>query len=169
MPTQPSAAPSPPISFFLRPVYLAAAVLGWLVPGAGFWLLGYRVRALLLGVTILGLFWAGEIAFAGNKDVDGKWYGMAVSRKVSPIFFILQAGNGLSAFYADHRWGEPRRPVNELSSIDPLLSPHHNLGVLCTVLSGLLNLLVVLHVLDPRTWAAAEEDRRTASRYPRSP
>ena len=147
-PRNSTARPSLPLS--MRPAYLAAAVLSWLVPGAGFWILGYRVRALLLGASILGLFWTGESVLAGN---------MAVSRKVSPIFFCLQVGNGASTLASDRLWGAPKRPVYEINAIDLDLPQHINLGILCTVLSGLLNALLVLHVLDPRTWQTAREER----------
>jgi len=91
---------------------------------------------------LLALFWVGESLLAGD---------MAVSREVHPYFFVGQAGNGLSAFLADHFWGTahdlgPRAPI------DRNLPPHLNLGILCTIVSGLLNVLLVLHCLDPRSY-----------------
>jgi hypothetical protein len=151
--------PEPHASFSPSFEYLATLVLSWLVPGAGHWLLGYRVRALLLSTCILGLFWVGESLLAEN---------MAVSRKVSPVFFALQAGNGLSSFAADHFWGTPRRSAGYTESIDRELSPNLNLGILFTLVSGLLNVLLLIHTMDPRTWLEAamekaERGRRRAS------
>ncbi len=130
--------------------YWFVTVLSWLLPGAGHWLLGYRVRALIIGSSLLGLFWTGESILADN---------MAVTWEVHPIFFCLQAGNGFSAFVADGLFGEPERPESNLSEIDHELPTHLNLGILVCSISGLLNLLVVLHVADPRTWKEAVEDR----------
>ena len=88
---------------------------------------------------MLALFWVGESLLARD---------MAVSHEVHPYFFVGQAGNGLSAFVANHFWGEAR----ELAEIDRNLPPHLSLGILCTIVSGLLNVLLVLHCLDPRSY-----------------
>ena len=133
-------APFPPLGD-----YAFAAVLSWLIPGAGHWVLGYRVRATVLGATILGLFWTGEFVLAD---------GLAVTRRASPVFFVGQVPNGLSTLIANKVWGEPRPD----GDIDRDLPPHLNLGILCTLLSGLLNVLLILHVLDPESW---REARRT--------
>ena len=80
---------------------ILAAAVTWLVPGAGYWLLGYRTRAVLFAVLLLGLFWTGELLLAGNGD--GQF--MAVTYQVHPVFFVLESGNGLSAFLANFIWG----------------------------------------------------------------
>jgi len=49
-----------PLMFRLSTEYLFTVISSWLVPGAGHWVLGYRVRGVILGVSILGLFWMGE-------------------------------------------------------------------------------------------------------------
>ena len=56
---------------------LLAGVLSWLVPGAGYWLLGFKWRAVLLGTLLLGIFWAGECLIGGF---------MAVTYAVHPVF-----------------------------------------------------------------------------------
>jgi hypothetical protein len=132
--------------------YVFTAILSWLLPGAGHWLLGYRVRAVVIGATLLGLFWTGEVLLAKN---------MAVTWEVHPVFFCLQAGNGFSALLADGLWGEPLYPnEGSDSKIRYDLPVHLNLGILFASISGLLNLLVVLHVLDPRVWKEAADDAR---------
>jgi hypothetical protein len=138
--------------------YAVTAVAAWLVPGAGHWMLGYRVRGSIIAVTLLGAFWLGQSVLAEN---------MAVSHKVHPIFFTLQAGNGLSALAAGYFWHQPKYP-NETKAIDRALPPHLNLGILFCCLSGLLNLLVVLQLLDPRTWPAQRDlDGSQQARPPR--
>ncbi len=132
--------------FKLSAEYFRNGVLSWLLPGAGHWLLGYRLRGAILAVGIIGLFWFGESALGGN---------MAVSRRVSPIFFTCQMGNGLSTLAAQYWWGEPRYE-NDRGPPDRGMSRYYHFGVLFTTVSGLLNMLAVLHVMDPDTWRQAK-------------
>ena len=133
-----------------NPLYdrLLAGVLSWLVPGAGYWLLGFKWRAILLGTLLLGIFWTGECLIGGF---------MAVTYAVHPVFFCLQAGNGLSTFIANGLWGTPV-VINPggTDNIQTDLPPYLNLGLLFCVVSGMLNILLVLHVLDVRTWNREE-------------
>ncbi len=146
-----------PMPFRLTLGYLATVFFSWLVPGAGHVLLGYRVRGALLGASILGLFWFGQVlAMPSVGTIDRT--PMAVSRKVSPVFFGCQAGNGLSALLSEALWGQSHYE-NNLEPIDRFLPRHLNLGILFTSVSGLLNLLVVLQILDPRTWAQVARER----------
>ena len=133
---------------------ILAAVLTWLVPGAGYWLLGYRTRAVLFAALLLGLFWTGELLLAGNGD--GRF--MAVTYEVHPVFFVLESGNGLSAFLANFIWGAAAH-ADGLHDIKDM--PRHlNLGILLCAISGMLNVLLVLNVLDKKTWLrAAGKDR----------
>ncbi|MFP6632721.1 MAG: DUF6677 family protein [Planctomycetota bacterium] len=134
---------------------LLAAVLTWLVPGAGYWLLGYRTRAVLFAVLLLGLFWTGEILLAGNGD--GQF--MAVTYEVHPVFFVLESGNGLSAFLANFIWGAAAHADGLHDIMD--MPRHLNLGILLCVISGMLNVLLVLNVLDKKTWQLAGEKALT--------
>lgn len=133
----------------MTPFYLGVAVLSWLLPGAGHVLLGYRVRGLVIGGALLGSFWLGETILANN---------MAVTREVHPIFFALQMGNGGSALLANELWGKPLDDEGNIAAINRNLPKSINLGILFCTISGLLNFLVVLHVLDPQTWREAEAD-----------
>ncbi|MCZ6794470.1 MAG: hypothetical protein O7J95_12745 [Planctomycetota bacterium] len=126
--------------------YVVAVAASWALPGAGHVILGYRVRGLLIGATLLGTFWLGESVLADN---------MAVTYRVHPIFFSLQVGNGASTLWANWCWGEPVHDENQLAAIRDDLPDQLSLGILFCSLSGLLNLLVVLHVMDPRTWTDA--------------
>ncbi len=130
---------------------ILAAAVSWLVPGAGYWLLGYRTRAVLFAILLLGLFWTGELLLAGN----GEGQFMAVTYQVHPIFFVLESGNGLSALLANFIWGAAAH-ADGLRDIKDM--PRHlNLGILLCVISGMLNVLLVLNVLDRRTWLLAAE------------
>ena len=133
---------------------ILAASVTWLVPGAGYWLLGYRTRAVLLAVLLLGLFWTGELLLAGN----GNGQFMAVTYEVHPVFFVLESGNGLSALLANFIWGAAAH-VDGMHNIKDM--PRHlNLGILLCSISGMLNVLLVLNILDRKTWLrAAGQDR----------
>ena len=49
------------------------AVAGWLVPGAGYWLIGERARGLAVGLAIVGLFVLG-ILFGGVRVIQVPGY-----------------------------------------------------------------------------------------------
>lgn len=140
--------------------YAATVLSAWLIPGAGHWLLGYRVRGALLGGALLGLFWFGQVLAVPEANSKYPRIPMAVCRNVSPVFFACQLGNGLSALISNVLWGAPRYGKDNLAELDRHLPRRLGLGVLFTSVSGLLNYLLVLHILDPRTW---EEAKRCAS------
>ncbi|MDB5322530.1 MAG: hypothetical protein JWN40_4161 [Phycisphaerales bacterium] len=58
-PRNPTFLPPPPL----------VALASWLIPGAGYWLIGQRVRGLVIGVTILLLFAVG-LLIGGIRVVD---------------------------------------------------------------------------------------------------
>lgn len=160
MPAPPASPQKKPPGFKITVDYLTTAVSAWLVPGAGHFLLGHKVRGSILGATILGLFWAGQALARPPEGAENR-QPMAVSRKVSPVFFACQVGNGLSTLASEHLWGQPHYGESPSQPIDRYLPRHLNLGILLTSLSGLLNLLVILHVLDPRTWIQAAAERES--------
>ncbi len=55
---------------FLPPPLVALAA--WILPGSGYWLIGQRARGLVVGVTILLLFFAG-LLIGGIRVVDSPW------------------------------------------------------------------------------------------------
>ncbi len=132
--------------------YFVTGISSWLIPGAGHFLLGYRTRGTFIAVIVLGIFWYGESVLANN---------MAVCRASSPFFYACQLGNGLSTIVAENLWGEPGYPNSTTQPPDPNIPPGYHLGILFTTVSGLLNMLAVLHVIDPKTWRAAGEREAT--------
>ena len=138
--------PKPPPAEPVRPFqpsadYLLAIVLAWLVPGAGHLILGWRFRSAAIAVLLLGMFWFGE-ATAG---------GWAVIREEHDYFYWAQIGNGLSTVLADKlQWGDVTPKGGE--GIDRTIPPFLTTGILLTSISGLLNMLLIIHVMDPRTW-----------------
>jgi hypothetical protein len=148
-----------PPKFRLSNEYLFTVVSSWLVPGSGHWALGYRVRGVVMGFSILGLFWMGEVLAIPPSDPVQPSPPLAVTRKVNPVFFACQVGNGFSALVANTLWGDKTRGrPGDTHELDRGLPPYLNLGILFTSISGLLNYLLVLHVLDPKSWIQAALD-----------
>jgi hypothetical protein len=50
------------------------AIAAWLLPGAGYWLLGQRARAMVVGVSIVALFVAG-LLIGGVRVIEVPGYG----------------------------------------------------------------------------------------------
>src|SRR5687767_15980854 len=55
------------------------ALVGWLVPGLGYWLIGERARALVVGGTIVGLFVLG-LFLSGIRVIEVPGYDEAGMR-----------------------------------------------------------------------------------------
>ena len=128
-----------------------SVILSWLVPGAGYWVLGEKFRAVLLFSSITGLFWFGQYL------TDFR----AVNRDIHPIFFVGQAGNGLSTLISEFRL--KKDPIVS-RGVSRNLSPHLNTGINFTTISGLLNILIILHIADPKTWSPAMADKDVNSK-----
>ena len=55
------------------PVTLVA-LAGWVLPGAGYWLLGQRIRALVVGISVIALFVTG-LLIGGVRLIEVPGYG----------------------------------------------------------------------------------------------
>jgi hypothetical protein len=103
---------------------LVAALLAWLIPGAGHWYVGQRTKALLFCLTLTVLF------------VAGIWLteGACVDLGRHRYAFILQAFQGVQAVAAlilTH--GARELPASRLT----------DLGMLLTLVAGALNVLLI--------------------------
>ncbi len=133
------------MEFLASPAQLIAVVLSWLVPGFGHWILGQRLRAVILGGLLLGFFWWGEVLAQGY----------AVTRKEHSFLFWFQAGNGLSTFLANSlQWGDLPPVSGSSGVIDRAVPIGLYTGILFTTLSGVMNVLLVVHIMDPRSWSS---------------
>ena len=110
---------------------LIAALLAWLIPGAGYFYLGLRKRALLLFVCIEATFIFG--LYIGTVRIIDPGYSL--------LWFLAQIFAGLNTIVA-HLWAA-RLPG---PYADPAISRNwsYSMGVLYTGVAGLLNLLAVL-------------------------
>lgn len=61
------------------PMPLLALLLAWILPGAGHWYIGRRLRGVVIGATVAATFWAG-VALGGVLTVDAqgeRWWFLA--------------------------------------------------------------------------------------------
>lgn len=123
-----------------------AAILAIVLPGAGHVSLGETRRGILVGVGVLGLFFAG--LFIGGIDV--------VDSREDRLWFVGQALVGPIAFGVDrlnqgHKIADPRVPGGRRSA-NPDESPFNakslakmnELGTLYATIAGMLNLIAIL-------------------------
>jgi hypothetical protein len=66
-------APDPAVSRHIPPPPLVV-LAGWLIPGAGYWIIGQRARALIVGITIITLFMGG-VLLGGVRSLQVPGYG----------------------------------------------------------------------------------------------
>jgi hypothetical protein len=147
------------------------AIAGWLLPGAGYWLLGQRGRALTVGITILSLFVLG-LLIAGIRVLEIPGYDISGQRVMVGLYDDAQQRIG-------SRWIMTAEPLSEIrnkpwsvpqvltgpisilaavwsihESIAPVNSPEpraeqshariNEIGSLYLSIAGLLNLMVII-------------------------
>jgi hypothetical protein len=179
MPSQPLVE-SPPL----------VALAGWVLPGAGHWLVGERTRAIVIGATILGLFLLGlllagvrVIEVPGYDDAGGPVILTSTGQKItSPRdkpagSWALASASGVVSEIANKPWFVPQAlagPAAFLSakfSIDAArqgVARSHarvlEIGVLYTAIAGMLNLLAVIDAADRAGRAQAGGGNRQGER-----
>ena len=120
------------------------ALAGWLIPGAGYWLIGQRVRAITVGVTILAVFTLG-ILISGIRVVQApemSGSGSMFQRVLSRPWFIGQVligpvGIG-SAYISDQLASSATYGKIEAKA------RLAEIGTLYTAVAGMLNLLTII-------------------------
>jgi hypothetical protein len=150
MPSPPPSAPEAPLEIDLRDPYFAA-LLAWLVPGAGQLYQRRYAKGILFLVCILGTYFfglalgEGKVVYASWNEIDKRWQ------------YPLQLGAGLPAAPAllqsyRVRRGEPPllgglmappRSQEELADWHKTLNVRFELGTLYTMIAGLLNILAI--------------------------
>jgi TM2 domain-containing membrane protein YozV len=109
-----------------------AAVLGWLLPGAGHLWLGRVRKGLVLGLLVSGTFVAGALLARGRT----------VTFDENPFYYIGQIGSGLTLGVTQTLASNGLPPVNSTAR------PEVDAGLLYMSVAGLLNLLLVLNLFD---------------------
>lgn len=110
---------------------IGLAVLAWLVPGSGHWMLGRRRRALLF----MGIVAASMLL---GCALEGNLYRVAEGRPLTLLGTLASAGTGLV-------YGLLRFVVGYRGDI---LSRGYEYGTAFLVTAGLMNWLLVLDVWD---------------------
>ncbi len=109
-----------------------AAVLAWLIPGAGHVWLGRAGKGFFFFALVAGTFVAGCLLARGRT----------VTFDENPFYYIGQVGSGLTLGVTQWLASEGLPPRNE--SARPEVDP----GLLYMSVAGLLNLLLVLNIFD---------------------
>lgn len=143
-----------------------AAFLAWLIPGAGHFYQGRRIKATIFATNIALLYMAGlwlgdfRVVYASNRPQDRRWP------------FLCQAGVGAAAIPAlvqAYRVGAGKAPLfagkfappnlgdrfngGELDEIHYRLGQGWDLGQTYTMIAGLLNILAVYDALAGPAYA----------------
>jgi hypothetical protein len=128
-----------------------AAVLAWLVPGAGHYYQQRYLKSAVFFVCIVTTFVIG-ISVSGGRCVYASWNSTEVRWQ-----FVLQSGIGLPALPAAYQWwlvknnkeplfrGAMTGPLstNDLDDWNKATASGFDMGTLYTMVAGLLNILVV--------------------------
>lgn len=100
---------------------------GWLVPGLGHWLIGRRLRAVIVFVVLMGLFVGGTLLAEGsNLDRERHFYYWSGQFLVGAPAMIWEAIHGHAQLRGDIRYADA--------------------GLVFACLAGLLNILCLLDV-----------------------
>ncbi len=107
---------------------VAVVVLGWLLPGAGHWALGQRVKAVVFCFLIIAVFALGALLTDGGC--------LSVGRH--PYAAILQAATGVPAGVG---------LLLSAKAVEPPASRMSDFGMLLTLVAGALNVLLMADAL----------------------
>ena len=162
----------------LKNRYLAA-LLAWMVPGLGHWYQGRKFKAVLYGVGILSLFFAGMV-LGDWKVVYWRWVNPLRDSEHFCINYPGQFFAGLAAFPAllqatlkhygmnPTLWGYLAEPSqNEINGLYPRLGGKFvEMGYLYTTIAGLLNILAIFDAAEGPANQGEPESAATAKADP---
>jgi hypothetical protein len=150
---------------------LLVAAAGWFVPGAGYWLIGQRTRALVVGITIVVLFALG-VLISGVRVIDVPGFDSRgarirtdrIGRKLAPSSaewagsrWIMSRWQGILAEVANKPWFIPQLvagPITMASAGTSIQAANRgvprvharlaDIGTLYTAIAGMLNLMAII-------------------------
>jgi hypothetical protein len=120
------------------------ALAGWLVPGAGYWLIGQKQRAITVGVTIVAVFIVG-IFISGIRVVeapDMNSAGNLLQKILTRPWFIGQVLNGPMGIAA--AWISDQLAQSTQYKAIEAKARLAEIGTLYTAVAGMLNLLTII-------------------------
>jgi hypothetical protein len=145
------------------------ALAGWLVPGAGYWLIGQRARALIIGVAIVTLYLLG-LLIGTVRVIEVPGYDTQTGRQIR----VNERGRVFPSEreYLQARWVLMVRPFSEIANkpwfaaqvlagpislasaaasnryaqlkLPKVHAPLDNIGTLYAAVAGMLNLFVII-------------------------
>jgi hypothetical protein len=120
------------------------ALVGWLLPGAGCWLVRQRARSLTVGISIIGLFILG-LLIGGMRVVEAP-----ETENRGPLqivldkpWFVGQVLAGPMAL-ASAALGKPAAESGRPEGVYMSHSRMNEIGTLYTAVAGMLNLLAII-------------------------
>jgi hypothetical protein len=124
---------SPPASSSSAPAPLVA-LIGWLIPGAGYFLIGQKLRGTVIGITVILMFIFG-VLLAGIRVIDvpgydkGEriYYQMQVDGQKNVSETKMPPGATISS---TDRWAMIAHPLSEITN-KPWFVPQVITGPLC--------------------------------------
>jgi hypothetical protein len=149
------------------------AVAAWLLPGAGYWVIGARGRAVVAGTTIVLLYvfglLIGGVRVVDVPGYDGKGYVYGRNPSLSNV-----APKPLGAAVAEKAWYIPQSlagPMNLAASYASVSAARAgyvrstgklaDIGTLYTAVAGMLNLFILIDAAH-RAVKSREADPRLA-------
>ena|ERR1044071_8834194 len=114
------------------------ALAQWLVPGAGYWIIGQRARGVTVGVTVLVLFILGLI-IGGMRVID-----MPTSLGDNPVTAIFQKPWFMGQVLAGPISIVSAMIGNEKAGYVLSHARVNEIGTLYTAVAGMLNLLAII-------------------------
>ena len=139
-------------------------LLNWLVPGAGYWMIGQKTRAkALFGVTLVfSLLAFLELAYGAPDGLRGGVY----TPQLSPIQWMptlgAEATAGVGPLYSVFAWcfgGTGTEPVRNLTQ---------EYGATYIMVAGLLNWLCLIDIFDRTTgrwvWRLPQDEQQELAR-----
>ncbi len=139
---------------------LQAGLLAWLIPGAGHWYLRRPVRAVILFVTIHGLFWAG-VAIGGiftvNPRHEAWWCRAQMGTGASGLFsygrqliVYRHFEKQVASEFGQLKTSEMREDRIEMAIANDglaLVPPARDPAYVFTGVAGMLNIMCVFDVI----------------------
>jgi hypothetical protein len=139
----------------IAPPAALVALAGWFLPGAGYWLIGERARAIVIGVAIVLMF-VGGILVGGVRVVDPPSFEARQNDNgdklpVKPVSRVLQKPWFIGQFFTG--------PINlgaawwsRAVAADPFYARNHvhahgriaDIGTLYTAVAGMMNLMAII-------------------------
>ncbi|MBN1942751.1 MAG: hypothetical protein JW849_05590 [Phycisphaerae bacterium] len=166
-----------------RPLWFIAAMLAWIVPGAGHVYLGRVGRGVILFLAVGATFWAG-VAVGGVMTVDSRYdrwwfyaqslsgvHGLVGWRRQERVYEDVARQLGVTRILP----APDGRPTDEQMRIDEALrqrgvvlaNPSEGIARAYSGVAGLLNLLCVFDAVLLAMIGRGAERRRTADASPR--